>query len=238
MIKILCIGNSFSQDATAKLELLGSELSVRNLYIGDCSLERHAKNITNTDDTYAYERMGLCLKRITLMNALKADKWDVITVQQVSYLAGVEDSYYPYLTELLNAIKETNPEATILFHQTWAYEIDSAHQHFADFESNQTLMYNKIVEVTEKIAEREEIDIIPSGRFIQQLRSLPLFDYAKGGKSLCRDGFHIDLGYGRYALSLLWYFLFTGEISKTVPEGVSEEDAAEIRAALANLAEM
>ena len=238
MIKVLCIGNSFSQDATAKLEFLGSELSVRNLYIGGCSLERHAKNITDSEDTYAYERMGLCLKKITLMDALKADKWDIITVQQVSYLAGVEESYYPYLTDLLNAIKETNPEATVLFHQTWAYEIDSTHKYFADYECNQTIMYNKIVETTEKIAEKEGLDIIPSGRFIQQLRSLPRFDYANGGKSLCRDGFHMDLGYGRYALSLLWYFLFTGEISKVVPEGVADEDAAEIRAALAELAEM
>ena len=39
MKKILCIGNSFSQDATRYLEAIADgELFVRNCYIGGCSL--------------------------------------------------------------------------------------------------------------------------------------------------------------------------------------------------------
>ena len=49
-MKILAIGNSFSQDATRYLQDIaasaGENLFVRNLYIGGCSLEMHAKNIT------------------------------------------------------------------------------------------------------------------------------------------------------------------------------------------------
>ncbi len=48
-MKILAIGNSFSQDATRYLQDIaasaGEELFVRNLYIGGCSLEMHSKNI-------------------------------------------------------------------------------------------------------------------------------------------------------------------------------------------------
>ncbi len=43
MIKILMVGNSFSQDASAKVEALTDKLFIRNLYIGGCSLERHAE---------------------------------------------------------------------------------------------------------------------------------------------------------------------------------------------------
>lgn len=46
-MKILAIGNSFSQDATRYLQDIaasaGENLFVRNLYIGGCSLEMHAK---------------------------------------------------------------------------------------------------------------------------------------------------------------------------------------------------
>ena len=46
MVKILAIGNSFSQDATRYMkeiaQSMGLEMLVVNLYIGGCSLEQHA----------------------------------------------------------------------------------------------------------------------------------------------------------------------------------------------------
>ena len=49
MIKILAIGNSFSQDATHYLQQIAAadtvDMKVVNLYIGGCSLERHWNNI-------------------------------------------------------------------------------------------------------------------------------------------------------------------------------------------------
>ena len=55
MLKVLAIGNSFSQDATAMLERLNDNLYVRNLYIGGCSLERHYNNMISHEAAYAYE---------------------------------------------------------------------------------------------------------------------------------------------------------------------------------------
>ena len=59
MIKILAIGNSFSQDATHYLHQIGEadniELKVVNLYIGGCSLERHWNNIQSEAAEYLYE---------------------------------------------------------------------------------------------------------------------------------------------------------------------------------------
>lgn len=43
-MKILSIGNSFSQDSTALLQLLTDKITARNLYIGGCSLDMHAAN--------------------------------------------------------------------------------------------------------------------------------------------------------------------------------------------------
>lgn len=43
-MKILSIGNSFSQDSTALLQLLTDEITVRNLYVVGGSLDMHAAN--------------------------------------------------------------------------------------------------------------------------------------------------------------------------------------------------
>ena len=49
-MKILFIGNSFSQNATRYIrQISDGTLFVRNLYIGGCSLETHAKNIENEE---------------------------------------------------------------------------------------------------------------------------------------------------------------------------------------------
>ena len=49
MLRILAVGNSFSEDATYYLhqilEIAGVENQVVNLYIGGCSLEKHWRNI-------------------------------------------------------------------------------------------------------------------------------------------------------------------------------------------------
>ena len=45
---------------------------------------------------------------------------------------------------------------------------------------------------------------------MQALRREPEFDYAAGGRSLCRDGFHMDLIYGRYLLGAVWFEALSG----------------------------
>ena len=50
-MKILSIGNSFSEDAQRYLHQIananGDDIFCANLYIGGCSLERHYNNIIN-----------------------------------------------------------------------------------------------------------------------------------------------------------------------------------------------
>ena len=61
-MKVLCIGNSFSIDAVENnlVELAaerGIDLTVGNLYIGGCSLERHAMNMRGDSAVYSYRLM-------------------------------------------------------------------------------------------------------------------------------------------------------------------------------------
>ena len=83
MLKILAIGNSFSQDATANIELLCDELYVRNLCIGGCSLERHCHEAESGAANYSYQENGeqCVIGGRTLEWALKAEKWDALLAQ-------------------------------------------------------------------------------------------------------------------------------------------------------------
>ena len=106
MIKILSIGNSFSQDAQAYVHQIaasaGIETKVVNLYIGGCSLERHYNNITENAVAYNYELNGNTHmgRTVSIMEGLIEEDWDFVTLQQASAVSGLPATYHPYLEEL------------------------------------------------------------------------------------------------------------------------------------------
>lgn len=216
MIRILSIGNSFSQDSHKWLHKLaqknGVDLETFNLFIGGCSLKMHWDNMRNNATAYDLEINGDSAERkISIIEALQLEKWDIITVQQVSGDSGIYETYEPYLSDLADKIKEKQPDAKIYFHQTWAYETDSTHGDFAKYNKDQTEMYSRIKKVSVMAAQTINAEIIPTGEVINTLReTVTEFDYKNGGLSLCRDGFHLSLDYGRYAAAATWLHTITG----------------------------
>ena len=216
-MKLLSIGNSFSQDAHKWLhqlaEACGIELETINLYIGGCSLQTHWENLVGERELHEVAHNGGdCEGMTSIQKALKSDNWDVITVQQVSQYSGMPETYEPYLSNLVAFIREACPNAKLYFHQTWAYETDSDHFAFPNYECDQHLMFTRIISTSQEIAAKIGADIIPVGTVIQYLReNEPIFDYANGGLSLCRDGFHLSLDYGRFAAAATWLRTLTGK---------------------------
>ena len=51
------------------------------------------------------------------------------------------------------------------------------------------------------MAQKYDLIRIPCGEVIQHLRTLEPWN---GKRSICRDGFHMDWIYGRYALACTW----------------------------------
>ncbi len=218
-MKLLCIGNSFSEDATYYLKKQADSadfpLTVVNLYIGGCSVSTHAANICADAPLYRYERNGIITARKTsVCEALREEAWDVVTVQQQSGNAGLYEGYEK-IGVILDCIKANAPQAKILFHQTWGYEIDSDHPDFAHYQNDQATMVNAIRETSLRVCREQGIgQIISCGELIAALRKSPDFDYQNGGESLCRDGFHMHLVYGRYALGLCFLKALGGEVEK------------------------
>ena len=217
-MKLLSIGNSFSQDAQEWLHKIavanGVELETTNLMIGGCSLETHWNNMKSGEAAYYLEQNAQNMERmINLEDALAMDAWDVITVQQASHYSGMPQTYVPYITELVAYVREKCPNAKIYFHQTWAYEIDSEHGGFVTYNRDQNEMYRRICDCAAMASRLIGADILPSGPVVQYLReNAPEFDYKNGAMSLTRDGFHLSWEYGRYAAAATWYKVLTGNI--------------------------
>lgn len=213
-MKILCIGNSFSHDATAFVNQVaksaGEDITAVNLYIGGCSLQTHAENYGSDEKPYCYEINGIFGGRmVSLKEGILDDNWDVITIQQASHDSGIEESYQPYGEFLLKKVRALKPNAKIYFHETWAYEINSEHWAFERYNKNQETMHRAITDCATKFSKENNLDIIPSGEVIAELRNYKEFNINLGGDSLCRDGFHMTFDCGRYATALTFFCTLT-----------------------------
>ena len=216
-MKVLSIGNSFSEDAHRWLHdislCVGTRIDTANLIIGGCTLETHMDCIANKKTRYALQgNGGDHIRSASANEVIEGEAFDIITVQQASGYSGKPQSYIPYLTDLIAYIKKYQPNARICFHKTWSYEIDSTHDHFNFYGCSQSEMYRRIDDCAEMVQKLTGLPIIPAGDFIQYLRdNTDEFGYKNGGLSLCRDGFHLSLDYGRFAAAAVWIKAFTGE---------------------------
>ena len=234
-MKILSIGNSFSTDAQRWLHSIaksaGEDIYCANLYIGGCSLERHRSNFLSGETAYDYEVNGAFARRIALVEALKEEAWDVITLQQVSGMSGIYESFEPYLSELIRVVRENSPQAEILLHKTWAYDPDSSHPDFVNYDRSDKKMDDAITKAYAEAAGKTGLRIIPTGDAVRYLReNVKEFDLANGGRRLTRDSFHLDLVYGRFAAGLVWFRTLTGRKAADVSfvpreEGIETDPA-------------
>lgn len=227
-MKILSIGNSFSQDAQRYLHKLAKasdvDLYTANLYIGGCSLERHCDNLKNEASAYELEINGESTgEKISIQDAIKLEKWDYITLQQASYLSFDYKTYTPYIKVLAKYIRKNCPSAKILVHQTWGYEDGSERLINEVKYPTFSAMQLDIIKAYDKAIKLIKADgVIPSGKAMLSV----INDY---GLKAHRDTFHASYGLGRYLLALTWFGVLTqkdiGDNSfNDFDEAVSEKD--------------
>lgn len=215
-LKVLAIGNSFSNDTTEYLYDIAkaegaTEIILGRLYYGGCSLERHVNNSKSGKNEYTYYKNTTGkweqTDNATLLQGLQDEAWDIITMQQASGKSGEPDTY-SYATELVSFVNanKTNPNAKLVWHMTWAYQGDSTHADFAKYDGNQLTMYTRITEaVQQKILPMGSfVAVIPAGTAIQNART------SFFGDTMTRDGFHLQT-LGKFIASYTWYATFTGK---------------------------
>ncbi|MDR2083689.1 MAG: DUF4886 domain-containing protein [Bacteroidales bacterium] len=214
-LKILAIGNSFTEGATDKYLVPlakenGDSLIIFSLILGTSDLETHWNNIQTDAHVYnfkfIYEDSIIFNYNSSILFALQYQDWDYIVIQQLSSKCGLYETYYPYI-ELIKQYLQYNAlnnKVKIVFHQTWAYDQNSTHGGFAKYDKNQITMYNAITTTVERVCNEMNIKtIIPSGTAIQNARG-------KLGDIFCRDGYHVN-DLGSYVLACTWFEIFYNE---------------------------
>ena len=211
IVRILSIGNSFSQDAVEQYlhEIAaadGQDVIIGNMYIGGCSLAKHLVNAKENKPAYKYRKIGLDGKKVetknfTLEQALADEQWDYVSFQQQSGQSGLYDTWMASLPELMEYVKARVPKKTrFMIHQTWAYDQDSDHKHFKNYNHDQQTMYDAIMQTVKQVSKNTKIKmVIPAGTAVQNARTTILKD------EITRDGYHMHKVNGRYTVACTWY---------------------------------
>ena len=236
-MKILSIGNSFSQDAHRYLAEIAREfdpdIKAVNLYIGGCSLVRHYNNIINDLHEYSLEQNGVSTGTLTsVKEALLSDNWDVVTLQEVSTRSTDIRNFEPYITFISQYVRELCPTAKIALHETWGYESNTNRIKNQGYLTHAE-MFNDIENTYRTASNLVNADII-----IHSGRVLKLLD--DRGITVHRDGAHAGLGIGRYALALTWVrSLYSIQIQNVgfnaFDEPVCDKDCTTIKAVVDGL---
>ncbi len=230
-LKILTIGNSFSDDAVEYMWNIATSLGIKevvvaNLHISGASLERQLNNATTNSPSYEYRinSSGEWKQenRKKMLDVITGDAWDFISVQQASVDSGVADTF-DSLDGLTEIIQQNAVDAKIVWHMTWAYQSNYDDAQFDVYNRNQNTMYQAIVETvqTKVLANQSIKAVIPSGTAIQNARTSVL------GDTLTRDGLHLTKT-GRYIAGLAYVQVLTGLDVSEVEFSPVDEDAKKI----------
>lgn len=222
-LKVLDIGNSYTDDATAMLPLIvkasGADVSDMCLYKairGGASFKNWYDIFYDKDlSSYRINKViGGMEANITIgegrandgtlfREALMQEKWDIIIIHQVSSYAPYYEQWTGkgnggYLNELLSLIKEHQPQAAIGFLLIHSYWDDYS----GNQEKSSIKRWELIAQSVKRLCDDYKIDIvIPYGTAIENLRT----SSRNNEYDLTRDGTHCGYGLCRYTASCCYY---------------------------------
>ena len=187
-LKVLMIGNSFSNSVGVYLPKIvkasGHKLELTSANIGSCSLEQHSENLiaAEKDQSYRPYRIAVwnsvnpetpLVLQGNVNELLKKNRYDIITVQQGGSRAPDRKTFHPHLERVLAYIRQKQPQAEIVFQQTWSYRIDDPrykpHPN-PKFDYDQTGMFERVCNVYRALAAEHKMRVIPVGTAVQCFR--------------------------------------------------------------------
>ena len=182
-LKVLMIGNSFSICVGNYLPQMvksvpGCKLTLTSAYIGGCSLDTHSKNLKEAEknpkaaqykiNVWFSDKAARPSRRGNVLNLLKTEKYDIITIQQNSFNSFKYNTYQPYADHLISVIKKYQPQAEIVIQQTWSYRSDS--WILTRDKLSNTEMYQGAATAYRKLADAHGLRVIPMGDAVQIFR--------------------------------------------------------------------
>ena len=214
-IKILSISNSYGKNALWQLydifQMEGvKKVDIAVMYIAGCSLDKHWDNIQNNAAEYEVFRNNngtwTSTKNCTIDSLLAEGDWDVITTQNSSGLSGKTDGY-KNLNNVADYIKSKCPSSTLIWHLIWGYQSGSQWLTPSNYNGDEKLMYQSIVDCTNNIVipSKKFDSVVPVGTAIMNARTSGL----KNNVHLA-DGSHLSEELGYYIAAFTWFCHLTG----------------------------
>lgn len=208
-LRILAIGNSFTHNASNYIPFIIDSLNADSVYMAKltrsgCSLamhwNSHCSDTPDYDFHYSDKGKWYAGDIKTIDSALELYDWDIIVIQQASGDSGIFDTYQPYLDNLIQLFRVSNPNAKLAWHYTWPYRDGTTHDYFARYDRDPKTMYDAIIQACDMASEGFDIKI-PSATLIWEMRQ----KYPEVENQFSTDGYHISDPLALYALSVLWY---------------------------------
>ncbi len=215
-LKILMIGNSFSDDTSCYMyhvaknamqnNAFGSDVNINgfkiaSLHKANCTLDIHLTNAQNDIGAYNF-RMVTDKKAVPDSPVSISSVYDstdsICKISDavksdnwdfISFQEFNSDFSFTALPELIDIVSDYCPTAQIVWHLTWAYEeSDNPHTHLAAYGGDQMKMYKALVEGAQNAKKNiSKIDLIaPTGTAIQNARATAM------GDTFTRDGYHLS----------------------------------------------
>lgn len=263
-LKVLTIGNSFSNSAVGDLSRIvrsdpAYKLLLKRAALGSCSLERHWKEHLKAEKNPAHKVYKNGRKKYSLKELLQDQKWDIVTLQQVSSQSWRVQTFEPYAENLIALIRKYAPTAEIVLQQTWSY--NASKEELKVWKLTQKEMYERIRDSYIQLANRYNLRVIPAGLAVQIHREklgkklIPMDatgkyekpkapvttdlvghaswrkDLKTGKEILRRDMLHLSRD-GRYMQGCLWFGFLYGKDPATiryVPKDVKKDFAEHLR---------
>lgn len=237
-LRILAIGNSFTEDFMAHLpELLrlggADSVTVCKATVPGTSLEYHLGQVTRSDSAYSFqESVGgrpfadAANSPTTLKACVDHADWDVIVLQQLSYLSGDYSTIAPFLTPLIDNLRLGHPRAQIVWHETWAYAKSYDGAVFERYGHSQATMDSMIVRTLGQIlsGENRVRRVVPSGEALRQARTA-----GTDSLGLTTEGRHLDNRGRLLAAFTLFESLFAPALGIDEPPHPAWADADDCR---------
>jgi hypothetical protein len=220
-LKVLDIGNSYTQDAQTYLPRIiaasgiDTDFSLYRAFRPSASFKTWVDCWNDSDNEYysidfcagtslgGISGSGSASDGALFRKALQSVKWDIILIHQVStysndYSLWEGDGAGGYLQELIRIIRVTNPQATIGYLMTHSYR----GSYWANSEGSSYLRWKNIADATKQLKLEYGIDfIIPYGTAVQNLRASSLND----GYEFSEDGTHMGAGLGDYVAGCCYF---------------------------------
>jgi hypothetical protein len=210
-VRLLTVGNSFSQNATRHLGNLvtnaGHALIHQPIVVGGASLELHwTRAASHEKDPQGTN--GLYSNKQSLKQMLAAQPWDFVTIQQASLKSHDVTTYRPFAKQLHDYIKQHAPKSEVLMHQTWAYRVDDPRFAVvapkAGEPATQADMYRMLTSAYTTIAAELGIRRLPVGDAFYLADTEPKWGYQRDAKYDFKDKAQTALPDQKHSLHVGW----------------------------------